>query len=111
MGQFNMGGSFGGGAGGDTVGDTGMPGNTSDFNGQIPEGFDPGNLPEGFDSGNRPDMGNIDAGNMPDMAGVDFGSGSNQITSKTKNLIIFGSCLALMIIALVIVGLVKRRKH
>ena len=111
MGQFNMGGSFGGGAGGDTGGDTGMPGNTSDFNGQIPEGFDPGNLPEGFDSGNRPDMGNIDAGNMPDMAGVDFGSGSNQITSKTKNLIIFGSCLALMIIALVIVGLVKRRKH
>ena len=180
MGQFNMGGSFGGGAdfdfgnssfsggsggdtgtpgdfggdagtpgdfGGGTSGDTGTPGDAGGFSGQIPEGFDAGNLPEGFDAGNppegfdagnlpegfdvgnlpegfdagnppegvdagnRPDMGNKDAGNMPDMADFDFGSRSNQTNAKTKNLIIFGSCLALVIAALVVVGLVKRRKR
>ncbi len=114
MGQFNMGGSFGGGAGGDnnggTGGDTGMPGGTGGFNGQMPEGFDQGNLPEGFDPGNRPDMGNIDTGNMPDMAGFDFESVTKQTNAKTKNLIVFGSCLALMIIALLIVSTVKRRR-
>lgn len=56
-------------------------------------------------------MGNADAGTMPDMAGFDFGSETKQANAKTKNILIFGSCLALMIIALVIVGLIKRRKR
>ncbi len=31
------------------------PGNRPDFGGEMPEGFNPGNMPEGFDPGNMPD--------------------------------------------------------
>lgn len=110
------------------------PGNMPDIG-----DFDPNNMPDigDFDPNNMPDMGDLDPNNRPDQtqeeesqtvepeestssddassqtrrSRPDSGMPDQQTSStRTKNLITYGICFAVMIAALVAVTLLKRKK-
>ena len=99
MGEFNMGGSFSGQQ--DKASDSDTSGSKS---ASLPGGFDtanpPGNMPEGFDPSSM-------FGGGFSFSGM---SGRSAGQSKTKTLLTFGVCLAIMLAALLLVRLYKRRK-
>ncbi len=77
--------------------------NFGDFSGGEMPDFDPENMPEGGFS--------FGGGNMPDMSG--FGSGSMGNTygsSKLTTLIVYGACLAFMLILLMATKPIRRRR-
>lgn len=105
-----------------------MPGNMPEgFDPSNMQGFDPSSMPEGFDPSSM--GGNFDPSNMPEgfdpssiMGGTSSDSGASMPASfpgmpgqsygqqKIKNLVTYGACLAVMVIALIAVKIYKRRK-
>lgn len=118
MGQFNMGGSFGGGS--DKNADTSDVGEGSDTS-SLPGGFDTSGLPEGFSTSGRPEFSDQDntsedsdqtsthkerPASFSGMPGQSPGMSSG----VKKNAVTYGICLAVMIAALFIISRCKRRK-
>jgi spore coat protein CotH len=136
MGEFNMGGSFGGGdKKTEADGNDGDKIEASDSASQnfnkdsmpegfskdkmpegfsadnIPEGFDKDSMPEGFSAGKMPEgfsKDNMPSGFTPEnMPGGGFGGSS---MSNMKNIITFGICFIIMIVGLIVMKRFKRRK-
>ncbi len=111
MGQFNMGG-FADNRKDKKKGESDDSSDSDDFSffdfgnffgGEMPD-FDPNNMPEGgfdFGGGNMPDMGGFNPGNV---SGVTYGS------SKLMTLMVYGGCLALMVILLFVMKYLVHRR-
>ena len=133
MGQFDMGGNTGGAFGGwsagpdegsgsaeesaeaaagDAESDSGSNEDSEKANlSDLPEGFAAEKIPEGFDPSNMPggDF-SFDGENMPDMGNFSPPGLGDSPQTKTKNLIAYGICLAVMLAALVFVKGYRHRK-
>ncbi len=91
----------------------------------LPDGFDTGNLPDGFDPSSMFGGGGKQGGSFsPSKSGSDSDSGksrsgsfsgapgqSSGLSTRAKNLITYGGCLAVLLAAMIIIGISKRRHY